>query len=370
MSRFNPSSPPSETPPRIGRPAEHVMALVAVALTLVVVGGLHVLVPGLQTVVLLYVVPITIAATRWGSASAITAALASALGHDLLFVEPVGSLDIARADEALGLVLLVVTALIVSQLAEMARRGAERVRQVEVVQRSDALKTALLRTVSHDLRTPLSSIKASVSGLRQPGAAYTDEDRAELLAAIEEEADRLTGLVADLLDASRLEAGAMAPDRRPHDLAELIDTVVGRLAPRLKGRHLDVEIPDTLPAVTYDYGQVDRIITNLLENAIVHTPAGSPLAIGVRPAGDEIRIDVTDHGPGIPVADRERLLRPFERGQTGARGTGLGLAIARGFAEAHGGRLWIEGVQGGGARAVFTLPVLSAVSGRGARAAR
>jgi K+-sensing histidine kinase KdpD len=340
----------------IGRPSQHLMALVAVAVTLVVVGAVSSVLPGLDTLILLYVVPITIAATRWGSASAITAALASALGHDLLFVEPVGSLSIARANEAVGLVLLVITALIVSQLADMARRGAARAREAEVARRSDAMKTALLRTVSHDLRTPLASIKASVSGLRQPGAEYSEEDRAELLAAIEEEADRLTRLVADLLDASRLEAGAMVPDRRPHDLAELIDTVVRRLEPRLEGRHLEIEIPETLPPVAYDYTQVDRIISNLLENAIVHTPPGSPLEIQVRPSVDEIRVEVTDHGPGIPPEDRERLFRPFERGRTGARGTGLGLAIVRGFVEAHGGRIWIESVAGGGARFVFTLP--------------
>jgi K+-sensing histidine kinase KdpD len=187
----------------IGTPAQHLMALVAVAITLVVAGAINAAVPGLEAIILLYVVPITVAATRWGPASAITAALASALGHDLLFIEPVGSLSVARANEALGLVLLVITALIVSQLAELARRGAARAREAEFARRSDAMKTALLRTVSHDLRTPLASIKASVSWLRQPGADYSEEDRAELLAAIEEEADRLTRLVSDLLDTPR-----------------------------------------------------------------------------------------------------------------------------------------------------------------------
>jgi K+-sensing histidine kinase KdpD len=357
------SASASELVGEIGRPAQHLMALVAVAITLVVVGAVNAAVPGLEAIILLYVVPITVAATRWGSASALTAALASAVGHDLLFVEPVGSLTIGRANEALGLVLLVITALIVSQLAELARRGAARAREAEVARRSDAMKTALLRTVSHDLRTPLASIKASVSGLRQSGADYSEEDRAELLAAIEEEADRLTRLVSDLLDASRLEAGALVPDRRPHDLAELIDTAVRRLEPRLGDRPLTIDIPDTLPPVAYDYTQVDRIISNLLENALVHTPPGSPLEIRARGVADEIRVEVTDHGPGVPPADRERLFSPFERGRTGGRGTGLGLAIARGFVEAHGGRIWIESVPHGGARFVFTLPQRSGTVG-------
>src|SRR4051794_9130163 len=139
---------------RIGSPTEHIAAALVVIATLVVVGTAATVVPGLQTIVLLYVVPITVAATRWGAGPAVTAALVAVLGHDILFVEPVGSLTIARADEALGLILLLFTALVTSQLAVLARHGAERIREAEVVRRSDALKTALLRTMSHDLRTP------------------------------------------------------------------------------------------------------------------------------------------------------------------------------------------------------------------------
>lgn len=342
---------------RIGRPVRYLLALVGVAVTLGVVGAIDAAVPGLQTLILLYIVPITVAATRWGFGPAITAALASALGHDMLFVEPYGQLTIARADEGIGLVLLLFTALATSQLAVMARRGADRAREAEVARRSDVAKSALLRAVSHDLRTPLASIKASVSGLRQSEAHYSDEDRAELLAAIEEEADRLTRLVSDLLDASRIEAGALAPDRRPHDLGELIEGIVRRLRPMLGGRPVAVTVPDSLPAVPFDYAQVDRAVTNLIENVAVHTPPGTGLEIRVCPAGDEVRIEVTDHGPGMPPAERERLFRPFERGNSAARGSGLGLAIARGFAEAHGGRLWIETSPGGGARFVFALPL-------------
>ena len=179
------------------------------------------------------------------------------------------------------------------------------------------MKTALLRTVSHDLRTPLASIKASVSGLRQPGADYSEEDRAELLAAIEEEADRLTRLVSDLLDASRLEAGAMVPDRRPHDLAELIDTVVRRLQPRLGDRPLEIEIPETLPAVAYDYTQIDRDHHQPARKRhrphAARQPAGDPRLD--RPATRSAsRSPIT--GPGVPPEDRERLFRPFERGRT------------------------------------------------------
>src|SRR5438477_5333085 len=245
---------------------QHALALAAVAATLLLVGLLHSSVVDLPAAILLYLVPIVLAASRWGRGPAITAAVTSILGHDLLFVDPRGTFSVARADEALGLVLLLFTALVTAQLADGARRGAETAREAAVARRSDQLKTSLLRAVTHNLRTPLASIKASVSGLRQPDAAFADEDRAELLAEIEEEADRLDRLVTNLLDASRLEAGRVRLSSHPHDLAELISAVFDRLQPRLAGRSVSVEIPEDLPPVACDYAQIDQVVTNLIEN--------------------------------------------------------------------------------------------------------
>jgi two-component system, OmpR family, sensor histidine kinase KdpD len=336
---------------------QHLLALVAVLATLFVVGLLQSSVVDLPAAILLYLVPIVLAASRWGRAPAITAVVASILGHDLLFVDPRGTFSVERADEALGLVLLLFAALVTAQLADGARRGAERAREAAVARRSDELKTALLRAVTHNLRTPLASIKASVSGLRQPDALFADEDRAELLAEIEEEADRLDRLVTNLLDASRLEAGGVTLSAHPQDLSELIGAVVDRLQPRLNGRSLCVEIPEELPSVPGDYTQIDQVVTNLLENAILHTPPGTPVIARASRAGGVVRVEVIDHGPGVPAGERERLFRPFERGQTRAPGSGLGLTIARGFVEAHGGHLWLEDAPGAGSRFVFTLPV-------------
>ena len=325
--------------------SQHILALAAVAATLLVVGVLHSTVVDLPAAILLYLVPIVLAASRWGRGPAITAVVASILGHDLLFVDPRGTFSIARADEALGLVLLLFVALVTAQLADGARRGAETAREAAVARRSDELKTALLRAVTHNLRTPLASIKASVSGLRQPDAAFPEEDRAELLAEIEEEADRLDRLVTNLLDASRLEAGGLTLSRHPQDLAELVGAVVDRLQPRFAGRKVSVEIAEELPPVACDYAQIDQVVTNLLENARAIRANGA------------VRVEVEDRGPGIADVDRERLFRPFERGRTRAPGSGLGLTIARGFVEAHGGNLWLEDGQQQGARFVFTLPV-------------
>ena len=278
------------------------------------------------------------------------------VGHDVLYVEPVGTLTIAHADEAVGLALLLLVAVVTAELAEAARRGAANEQEAAMVRRSDALKTALLHAVSHDLRTPLASIKAGVSALRQAETAYTAEDRAELLAAIEEEADRLERLVRNLLDASRLEAASLNSQREAQDLRELLRAVIARLQPLLAERRVELSIPDDLPLVACDYAQIDQALANLLENAARHTPPGTDVTVTVSAAEHCALIAVTDHGPGVPAQDRARVFRPFERGRTLGEGTGLGLAIARGLVEATAASLELDDAPGGGARFVVTLP--------------
>lgn len=340
----------------VKRLRSYVLVLASVSITIGVIALLRLRFE-LPTAVLLYLVPIMLAATRWGRGPAVTAAVASALGHDFFFIPPVGTLSIASPDEAVGLVLLLFTALITAQLANTARHASQQEREAAVARRSDELKTSVLRSVTHDLRTPLASIKANVSGLLQPEVAYTDDDRIELLVAINEEADRLDSLVSNLLEASRLEAGGLTPRKQLQDLAELVQAVVARLRPLLAERPIQLALQQDLPLVSCDYAQIDRALTNLLENAARHTPPGTP--IEVRLAGEQQRVflRVIDHGPGVPLADHERLFRPFERGQTRASGSGLGLSIARGLAEAHGGHLDLEDGSGRGACFCLTLPL-------------
>ena len=340
----------------IARLRPYLAGLLAVAATLLVVGAIH-LRANLPTTLLLYLVPVVLTATRWGRGPAIVAVVASVVGHDFLFVDPVGTLTVAQPDELIGLILLLFTAVVTAQLASQARRASEKEREAAVARRSDELKTALLHAVSHNLRTPLASIKAGASGLLQAETTYSEEDRRELLEAIEEEADRLDRLVSNMLDASRIEAGTLHPHRTPQDLGELVRTVVGRLGHVLDGRPVEVCVPENLPLVRCDYAQVDQVLTNLLENVARHTPPRTPIAVTVEADDREARVSVADRGPGIPAHERERLFRPFERGKTRAPGSGLGLAIARGLVEAHGGRLWAEEVDGGGALFTFTLPI-------------
>ena len=335
----------------------YVTTLGAVAVSLLVVGLLQTTILDPQATLLVYLVPVVLAASRWGRGTAIFAVVVSLLAHDLLFVDPRCSLLVARVDEALSLVLLLFTALVTAQLADGARRTTQANQEARVMRQADALKTALLRAVTHNLRTPLTSIKASASGLRQAGNRMTDADRAELLTQIEEESDRLTRLVTKLVDASRLEAGQLESTRQPEDVREMVSLAVDRLRPVLGTRAVHLEFAEGSAAVGCDYAQIDQVLTNLLENAAYHTPPATSIWVRTCTADGMLRVEVEDSGPGIPGPERERLFRPFERGSTRASGTGLGLTIARGFVEAHGGRLWVENGDRHGARFVFTLPL-------------
>jgi len=340
----------------VARAAPYLLALAGVALTLGVVALLRTQFD-LPTAVLLYLLPIIFAAARWGRGPAALAAAVAALAHDYFFIPPVGTLTIAKPDEAVGLVLLVFTALATAQLADAARRGAQHERAAQVAQQADEMKTALLHAVSHDLRTPLASIKANVSGLLQSDVSYSAEDRVELLEAIDDEADHLDRLVGNLLDASRLEAGVLVPHKQPQDLAELTRTVLARMAVLLGQRTVKFEVEPEMPLVRCDYGQIDQVVTNLLENVARHTPAGSPIEIRLSADNHDAHLELLDAGPGVAEEDRERIFRPFERGRTTASGSGLGLSIARGMAEAHGGRLDVKRSPVGGAQFCLTLPL-------------
>ena len=253
----------------------------------------------------------------------------------------------------------------VDQAASVIER--ERLRretlQVEVLRRTDALRAALLSSVSHDLRTPLSSIKAAASSLLQEDVQWDDEARHSFALAIVREADRLNRLVANLLDMSRIEGGALKPEKEWYPINELIQDVVARMQPVLQGRVVHTDLPADLPPVKLDYLQIDQVLTNLLENAVRYTPAESPIDIGVRLDGEYMLISVADRGPGIPAADLDRVFDKFYRVMetqtkaTRTTGSGLGLAVCKGLVEAHGGRIWVENRRGGGAIFQFTLPL-------------
>jgi len=234
--------------------------------------------------------------------------------------------------------------------------------QAEALAEGDRMRTALLRAVSHDLRTPLASIKASVSSLRQTDVHWSAEDEAELLANIEQNADRLDALVGNLLDMGRLQAGSLEPFLRA--------TAVDEVAPvALRGLdhadHLLIVVPDDLPLVRADPGLLERVLANLFSNALRHSPPDLRPMLRAREDGDRVVLDVVDHGTGVPSGLKDRIFEPFARLDERSPGVGLGLAVAKGFAEAMGGAIVAIDTPGGGLTVRVTLPALVS----GARAA-
>jgi two-component system, OmpR family, sensor histidine kinase KdpD len=247
-------------------------------------------------------------------------------------------------------------------MIERARLHSEAV-QIELLRRTDALRASLLSSVSHDLRTPLASIKAAASSLLQNDIEWDEEAKNSFAQAIEREADRLNRLVGNILDMSRIEGGALKAEKELYPLDALLHDVLGHMQAVLQGREVKLDIPDNLPPVPLDYLQIDQVVTNLLENAIRYTAPPSPIEITVQVVDDHIMVTIGDHGPGIPPYDLERIFDKFyrvsgaKRKATSVMGTGLGLAVCRGLVEAHGGRIWAENRAGGGALFRFTLPL-------------
>jgi len=223
---------------------------------------------------------------------------------------------------------------------------------------TNSLRAALFSSVTHDLRTPLASITASVTSLLDEGARFTTGDRRELLETIRHEAERLNRLVGNLLDLSRIRAGAVTPNATLGEIDDVIEGVVGRLQGVLANHRIHLMLRGDLPEISMDVVQIDQVLTNLIENAVKFTPAGSGVTISAARWHDTAEVRVVDHGPGIPSEERERVFEAFVRGEQGsATGSGLGLSISRAIVESHGGRIWIEGTPGGGTTVVFRLPV-------------
>jgi two-component system sensor histidine kinase KdpD len=248
-------------------------------------------------------------------------------------------------------------------LAVDRARLREEATEGEVLRRSDELKTALLGAVSHELRTPLASIMASAGSLRQKDVAWSDTEREQFHESIEQEVKRLDRLVGELLDLSRIDSGRLVLQREYHAVDALVDDVLGRLREVTSSHEVRVDVPDDLPPVSVDYLRMDQVLSNIIENAVRYAPAQTVIEVGAWVDAGQLRIEITDAGPGIAAEDREKVFAPFHRLPRGDRaavkGAGLGLAIARRLVEAHDGRIWVEAGPGRGARFVITMPLES-----------
>jgi len=236
-----------------------------------------------------------------------------------------------------------------SQLREQALRTA-------LLEEVDRWRGALMGAVSHDLRTPLAAVKAAVSDLRRHDVALSPDDVDELLELIEVQSDRLARLVANLLDMTRIQAGALELHPEPTALSELVEEGLGALGAELERGRVKTNFVGDLPLLDVDHLLVAQVLANLLENAHRHAPEGTVIEVQARRAGQVVEVAVEDHGPGVPEEERERVFQMFNRISGGGR-AGLGLTIAKAFVEAHGQEIHAEEAPGGGARFVFTLPV-------------
>ena len=240
-------------------------------------------------------------------------------------------------------------------LAAERERFEDQAREAEALRRSDAVKTTIIQSVSHDFRTPLATMAAALGGLSSGEVELSSAERAELLEALGDELARLTRLVENLLDLSRLQAGAALPHRELWEVGELV-----LLALDEAGRDgVTMQVDDDLPPARVDAVQVQRILVNLIDNARKFSPDGSPVTVSARRQAGGIVVEVADRGVGIRVEEADALVKPFERGEEVVRGAGLGLAIARGFAIANSGSLTLVPRDGGGTLARFVLPAES-----------
>ena len=241
---------------------------------------------------------------------------------------------------------------------------AEKAGQAELLRATESLQSALLNSISHDLRTPLASITGALSGLKE-GATGPEEFRLDQRSSMElvdtalGEAERLNRLVGNLLDMSRLEAGALRLHREPCDLQDLVGAVLGQLGDRLQSHPVDVCLAPDLPLVPLDFVLIAQVLVNLLDNAAKYSPPATLIEVSARQDNDRVTIRVADRGPGVPEEDLERVFDKFQRVNRtdGATGTGLGLAISRGIVEAHGGSIKAQDRPGGGLEVLISLPL-------------
>jgi two-component system, OmpR family, sensor histidine kinase KdpD len=271
----------------------------------------------------------------------------------------VGRIEVAEGAAGIGEDERQVLDTFAGQLAlERARLGAEAA-SARLEAEASRIRAALFSSVTHDLRTPLASITASSSSLLEEGVPFSDEQRKELLRTILEESERLNRLVANLMDLSRLRAGALTPVLESVPIEDLIAAVVRRLRSVLGDHPVRVRVREDVPPVPVDVVQMDQALSNLVENAVRFSPPGSEITISAVRWQNMVEVKVIDHGPGIATSDRGRVFEEFYRKDVDGRrgGTGLGLSIARAVVQAHGGTMWVEDSPGGGATLGFRLPL-------------
>lgn len=345
------------------------------------------------TVALALLLNVLFIATRWGSISGLFASLLAMLCFNYFFLPPFGTLTVTSPDNWIALSAFLVTAITAGELSARAKRRAEeaeasrqeigrlyaelrdafeRASHTEALKQSEKLKSALLDAVTHDLRTPLTSIKASITTLLEAvrnndrqQVSLDRESKIEMMEVIDEESDRLNHFINGLIELARIEAGELQLRRRWGNVDEIVSSAQTRAKAITKHHNVELKIEKELPVLRVDERAVSEVVYTLIDNAAKYSPTGSRIDVSAKRVSEGVvQMAVENEGEPIAIELRERVFDKFFRATRDAdirssspSGSGMGLAIAKGIVEAHNGRIWIEGRDGGGTRVVFDLPI-------------
>ena len=326
----------------------------------------------LVNIAMVYLVAVVLVALRSSrGASAFTAVLCMA-AFDFLFVPPEGTFTVDDVQYLFTFAIMLGVALVISGLTDDVRRQARAQAELEIAAETERIRSALLASISHDLRTPLAVMTGASSSLAEKGERLAADERRALARSIYDQANDMSEHVAKVLQMTRLENGSIALERDWASIAEIAGSALARLSQRLASHRVLVEVPPDLPLVRVDAPLVEQAMANLLENAAKHTPAGTVVRLRAMARVAEVEVAVEDYGGGIADADLDRVFAKFQRGaaEPTVGGVGLGLSICRAIVRLHGGRAWAERVPEGGTAFRFTLPMerMPAVPGEPAMA--
>jgi two-component system sensor histidine kinase KdpD len=313
----------------------------------------------LVNIAMVYVLGVVVIALRCGRGAAVVTATLCVAAFDYLFVPPRGTLTVDDVQYLLTFAIMVVVAIVISGLVERAQRQARAQAELELETETERIRSTLLASISHDLRTPLAVVVGASSSLVDGEDRLEPEERRALARSVYEQARDVSERVAKILEMTRLEAGGLELDRDWATPSDIVHAAISRLRERLAAHRLIVDVPGDLPLVRVDAALIEQALSNLLENAAKHTPAGTVVVLKVRRHGGELAFSVEDFGGGLSADEAAHAFEKFRRARSegGPGGVGLGLAICRAIVELHGGRAWAECATGGATAFRFALPL-------------
>ncbi len=313
-------------------------------------------------IAMVYLLAVVLIAQHFSRGAAVLSSVLSVAALDFMFVPPQGTFTVDDAQYLLTFVIMLAVGLVISGLTGSVRRQAEAQAALSIDAETERIRSTLLASISHDLRTPLAVLVGASSSLVESGDRLGSAEGKALAKSIYDQARDMSEQVAKILQMTRLETGVLVAERDWAALSEIAGSVLRRLAERLARHRVLVELPDDLPLVRVDAALIEHALANLLENAARHTPPGTVVRLRAQRRDGELVVSIEDFGPGIAAEDIERVFAMFHRGASegAGGGVGLGLAICRAIVKLHGGKAWAEQIPGGGTAFRFTLPVEAA----------